>query len=130
MSREMKVRKCGCIYYEVGPPVQCEKHQAKDKVREERGLRKIVAQQARDKGHDLTEFKEYGSTVGKWTAFCHTCGGLCIVYDEVPERGDQVAGKGIFEACPGGSGTFAALAGETPELPFGGDSDHSDEASE
>lgn len=103
---DMKEKACGCINYEVGPPVYCEKHQSKankkaerEQAREEKGLRKIVAQQALDLGHDLSPFREYGSRPGKWTAHCHSCGGLVIVYDTVPEFGDQIGGPAVFKAC-------------------------------
>lgn len=119
----MREKKCGCIIFDVGPPVPCTKHatQAKRKEereqrrtqreqkKEERGLRKIVAEQAFNQGHDLSKFKEYPSLPGKWTAWCHTCGALVIVYDRVPERGDQIAGKAVFQPCGGGSETFAVL---------------------
>jgi len=102
----MKEKKCGCIIFEHGPPVQCEGHQrqtdkkvAREKAREEKGLRKIVAEQALSQGHDLACFKEYASCQGKWVSHCHECGAMVIVYDTVPERGDQIAGPGIFKAC-------------------------------
>lgn len=118
MSRRdgVKEKKCGCLYFEHGPPVLCETHKEKADRKEERakrrevkGLRKIVADQARDLGHDLSQFREYPSLKGKWTAYCHSCGAFTIVYDFVPERGDQIAGKAVFERCSGGSATFAAL---------------------
>ena len=102
----MKERKCGCLYFEHGPPVPCEKHQrklekkeAREKAKEEKGLRKIVADKALENGHDLTHFKEYGSQPGKWVAHCHSCGGLVIVYENIPERGDQICGQAVFAAC-------------------------------
>lgn len=102
----MKERKCGCIVYEFGPPLLCVTHKTKadrkiqrDQRKEEKGLRKIVAQQAFDQGHDLSQFREYKSQDGKWVAHCHSCGAMCIVYDRMPERGDQVAGKAIFQPC-------------------------------
>ena len=102
----MNVRRCGCVRFDYGPPVLCEKHQSKvekkierEQVREEKGLRKIVAQQALEHGHDLSPFQEYASYDGKWTAHCHACGALVIVYDRIPARGDQICGRGMFEAC-------------------------------
>ena len=102
----MKEKKCGCIVFEHGPPIPCERHarkiekqEARVKAKEEKGLRKIVAQQALDNGHDLARFKEYSSQQGKWTSHCHQCGALIIVYDEIPERGDQISGRAVFEPC-------------------------------
>lgn len=93
----MKERKCGCIYFEHGPPVKCTKHAARDQEIEEKGLRKAVRDQAEDMGHDLTRFLEYESTPGKWTAFCNKCERLVIVYDQPPVRGDQINGRRILE---------------------------------
>lgn len=116
--RDVKEKKCGCIIFQIGPPVLCDTHQAKATKREarqqrqeERGLRKLVADAARDHGHDLSTFREYNSQPGKWTAHCHSCGALAIVYDAVPLRGDQVNAARFFEACRGGSSTLTALAG-------------------
>jgi hypothetical protein len=97
MREGMTVKKCGCITYEYGPPLLCDKHQRKTQENEEKGLRKVVRDEAHNRGHDLTLFTEYESYPGKWTAFCNTCGRIVIVYDEVPERGDQVNGKLILE---------------------------------
>ena len=104
--KDVKEKKCGCIYFEVGPPVLCGRHlqreikkAEREKVREEKGLRKVVAETAFTNGHDLSKFKEYGSRPGKWTAHCHSCGSMVIVYDQPPERGDQVSGKALFEPC-------------------------------
>lgn len=99
MSRRegMKVKACGCITYDVGPPLICDTHERKHKETEEKGLRKVVRDAAHDNGHDLTLFSEYESLPGKWTAFCNTCGRIVIVYDMPPERGDQINGKKILE---------------------------------
>ena len=55
MARDVREKKCGCIVFEVGPPVLCDVHQAKQIKREarqqrqeERGLRKLVADAARE----------------------------------------------------------------------------------
>lgn len=93
----MTVRTCGCITYEYGPPLKCAKHQRKEIEVEERGLRKVVRDEAHNRGHDLTMFSEYESYPGKWTAFCNHCGALIIVYDQPPLRGDQINGKRILE---------------------------------
>lgn len=93
----MKVRKCGCVFFEYGPPVKCGKHAAREQEIEEKGLRKAVREQATDLGHDLTRFMEYESRPGKWTAHCNRCERIVIVYDDVPERGDQINGKLILE---------------------------------
>lgn len=112
MARDMKERKCGCIVFDVGPPVLCDTHKfkleqkekkaekkaAREEKREQKGLRKTVEEQATELGHDLSRFKEYPSVRGKWTAHCHRCGGIVIVYDGIPERGDQVAGA-VFKKC-------------------------------
>ena len=110
----MTRRKCGCIQFEYGPPVKCDKHQAKEKVKEVRTVRQLAANQSFELGHDLSVFKEYASTRGKWTAFCHTCGAFAIVYDDVPVRGDQLAGAALFKPCGGHSG-LAILAGTGDE---------------
>lgn len=106
MARDVKEKKCGCVIFEVGPPVLCETHQrkaakqhARAQALEEKGLRKLVADQARDHGHDLSRFKEYASAGGKWTAYCHNCGAIAIVYDRVPERGDQVNVQRLHGPC-------------------------------
>lgn len=98
---DMRVRSCGCITYEYGPPFKCDKHQAKEKFSEEHGLRRTIREHAFGLGHELTLFSEYESYPGKWTAFCNTCGHIVIVYDVPPVRGDQVNGKNILEKeCP------------------------------
>jgi hypothetical protein len=93
----MKTRKCGCIYFEVGPPVKCTKHATREQELEEIGLRKAVRDTAETLGHSLTRFSEYESLPGKWTAFCEHCERVVIVYDKVPERGDQINGRRILE---------------------------------
>lgn len=115
--KDMKEKKCGCVIFEVGPPILCDEHQAKQakkdaraQVLEEKGLRRIVVDRSRELGHDPTTFKPYGSQPGKWTAYCRHCGALIIVYDSVPERGDQVAGGAAFKTCRRG-GLVEALAG-------------------
>ena len=121
--RDVKEKKCGCIHFEVGPPVLCEKHQFKqdkkakrearqverEQAREEKGLRRVVADSAAERGHDLSRFKEYPSVKGKWTAHCHNCGSIAIVYDKIPEFGDQVNAKALLEDCKRSSlvGTLA-----------------------
>lgn len=92
-----KTRKCGCIYFEIGPPVKCGKHTARDQELEELGLRKAVRDTAETLGHSLTRFAEYESLPGKWTAHCELCERIVIVYDKTPERGDQVNGRRILE---------------------------------
>ena len=113
----MKTKKCGCLVFEHGPPVLCDdhtakadRHAAKEKVQEEKGLRKIVQENATQLGHALTRFREYTSRAGKWTAYCLRCGAMCIVYDTVPDVGDQVAGKVLTETCKK-SELLAALQG-------------------
>jgi hypothetical protein len=97
----MTVKACGCVTYEYGPPLKCEKHERKEQENVERGLRKVVRDEAINRGHELTLFSEYESYPGKWTAFCNLCGRIVIVYDAPPERGDQINGKMIVEKeCP------------------------------
>ena len=96
----MKVRKCGCIYYEYGPPLLCEKHNHKQYEEQEKGLRKLVRERTGSRGHKLSKFKEYESMHGKWTAFCEHCEKIVIVYDE-PVHGDQVVGHPLTEKCSG-----------------------------
>lgn len=93
----IKERKCGCIYFEHGPPVICQKHAARNQELEELGLRKAVRDTAETLGHSLTRFSEYESHPGKWTAYCQHCEHLVIVYDAVPTRGDQINGRKILE---------------------------------
>lgn len=95
----LKTRKCGCIVYEYGPPMPCPTHAARDEVQEEETLRKLVREQAAGLGHDLTTFTEYGTTRGKWTAYCSNCGYIAIVYDDPPPVGDQVAGWCLTRTC-------------------------------
>jgi hypothetical protein len=97
VAPDIRPRKCGCLYFEHGPPVFCGKHAAQQQRDEERGLRRAVRDQAEAHGHDLTDFSEYESQKGKWTAHCRRCFALMIVYDEVPARGDQVNGKKVLE---------------------------------
>ena len=136
MCRDMKEKKCGCIIFEVGPPVLCEKHQhkiekqtrreekraAREQAREEKGLRKIVLDKAAEHGHDLSRFKEYASRPGKWTAHCHACGAIVIVYDKTPEYGDQIAGAAVFKPCHKSElvGTLGAAEREAIAARFAG----------
>lgn len=93
----IKTRKCGCLYFEYGPPVKCGKHATREQEIEEKGLRKLIRDTAATLGHELTRFQEYESHPGKWTAFCVKCERLVIVYDAPPERGDQINGRLIVE---------------------------------
>lgn len=129
MARDMKEKKCGCIIFEVGPPVLCGKHQSKvdrkekrEKLKEEKGLRKLVLDKAIENGHDLSRFKEYGSRPGKWVAHCHACGAMVIVYDAAPEYGDQIAGPAVFKTCHKSDlvGTLGAAEREAIAARFAG----------
>lgn len=103
----MTVRSCGCITYEYGPPHICEKHRRKQQERDEKGLRRAVREQATDRLHDLTDFSEYESYQGKWTAYCRRCGAMVIVYDKPPMRGDQINARRVLEEdCRGGMTTW------------------------
>ena len=86
----MRERKCGCIYFEHGPPVKCGKHEAKEQLLEDRSLRRAVAEDVAKRGHKLGEWSEYESLPGKWTAYCMNCGLIAIVYDKPQEHVDQV----------------------------------------
>ena len=103
MRADLKEKACGCVTYAVGPPLFCNKHQKLLDRQEDRGLRKAVREQAEAGKHDLSPFTEYESLPGKWTAYCQSCGWMVIVYDEIPERGDQVAGRPLTEPCAGRS---------------------------
>jgi len=123
--KDTKEKKCGCIYYEVGPPLLCTKHKTKknnkaereerkrnrERVAEERGLRKAALETARKRGHDMSPFKETTGTRGKFVTYCFDCGRLAIVYDRIPVYGDQVHGKSLTEECSGGSALSRALKG-------------------
>lgn len=139
----MKEKKCGCIVFELGPPVLCQAHQAKidkrektiakkaerEQAREEKGLRKIVLDKATEYGHDLSRFKEYASCDGKWVAHCHRCGGVAIVYDKTPRYGDQINAAKLFIWCErstlvdtlGGAERDAIAARFASELPLRAD---------
>lgn len=95
---DMKVKRCGCIDYDYGPPFICNKHQEA----QERGLRRIVREEAAKFGHDLVAFSEYESQPGKWTSFCSHCCYIVIVYDTPQRDLDQVNGPQILEKeCTG-----------------------------
>lgn len=102
MPRDIKERKCGCLYYSYGPPVLCKKHDKKSRVKEERALRALVEEQLAELGHVLTGWSEYGSVPGKWTAYCEKCGVLAIVYDKPPKVGDQINSWGFKGPCKKG----------------------------
>lgn len=107
--KDTTVKKCGCVYFELGDPVLCLKHRVKvekkerkEKRDEERGLRRAAAEQAATLGHELNRFTEYGAAdqPGKWTAFCERCGNIVIVYDRMEQApGDQVVGKPLTQEC-------------------------------
>lgn len=116
----MRNRKCGCKIDKKTPTnsILCERHATRakrrakrEKVQEEKGLRREVIQLAEGNGHALTRFKEYPSVTGKWTAFCKNCGDLFIVYDEIPEAGDQIESWSLTKQCKK-SALVAALAEE------------------
>lgn len=141
MNDGMKEKKCGCIIFEVGPPVLCEKHQARidkkerraekaaarEQVREEKGLRKLVLDSAQEHGHDLSRFKEYPSYDGKWVAHCHGCGAVAIVYDKTPKYGDQINAAKLFADCEKSDlvGTLGAADREAISSRFKTDEDDS-----
>lgn len=99
MARDVRERRCGCLYYKVGPPVLCPKHEKKTKVKERKSLRRLVTDQCEELDHELNEWSEYPNKPGKWTAYCQGCGLLVIVYDEPPPVGDQVAGWALTQRC-------------------------------
>jgi hypothetical protein len=92
MARDVRERKCGCLYFQFGPPVKCPRHLKKARLKEEKTLRALVEEQATNLGHEVTEWREYKNQRGKWTAYCKRCGLMAIVYDEPPVVGDQVGG--------------------------------------
>ena len=98
--KDIRQRKCGCVYFEVGPPVQCPKHQAKEERTESLALRRAVNERTRKLGHELTDWVEYDSRPGKWTAYCRGCGLMAIIYDS-PDltMGDQICGKVLLKEC-------------------------------
>jgi hypothetical protein len=109
--KDIKTKKCGCLFFKVGDPVLCERHAArlarraaKEKVVEEKGLRKEVVEAAAMLGHYLKRFEEYGAAgqPGKWTTYCQNCGDIVIVYDDlkhVPGDSDQVIGAPLTQQC-------------------------------
>ena len=99
MKDGMAVRPCGCIRYEYGPPVQCDKHEQRDQLSEERSLRRAAADAAALLGHKLGDWTEYESTPGKWTAFCQHCALIVIVYDTPQAHVDQVLGWALQRKC-------------------------------
>lgn len=90
---DFRRKRCGCIEYDYGPPHVCPKHQ----LAEEKGLRKAVREQAEVLGHKLTQFSEYESRPGKWTAFCTFCEHIVIVYDAPQDVFDQINGPKVLE---------------------------------
>lgn len=99
---DMKVRKCGCIRFEYGPPVLCVKHERKYQLEDEKALRKAAREAAERLGHKLGLFSEYESERGKWTAFCEHCGLIVICYDEPqPHLEAQVFGWALQRTCSG-----------------------------
>lgn len=98
--KDIAQKKCGCVTFQVGPPIPCEKHKAKEERTETAQLRRAIKQHALDLGHDLTDWVEYDSRPGKWTSFCHTCGSMAIMYDR-PDMtlGDQVLGNALTKEC-------------------------------
>lgn len=109
----MKERKCGCLYFEHGPPVKCHKHTVRDEALEVKGLRRLVSDQAKENDHELTRWAEYESLRGKWTCHCVKCGLVFIAYDKPPEVGDQIAGWGLGKVCTGSP--LVQAAGVTDE---------------
>jgi MinD superfamily P-loop ATPase len=98
--KDIRQRKCGCVYFEVGPPVQCPKHQAKEERFESLQLRSAARACALRLGHDLTDWIEYDSKPGKWTSYCHGCGAMAIVYDSpAMTLGDQILGNALTKDC-------------------------------
>ena len=98
--KELREKKCGCIIYQVGPPLQCPKHTAKDANSESKQLRRTARDHATTLGHDLTDWVEYESLPGKWTSYCRTCGYMAIVYDHPKlAPGDQILGNALTKEC-------------------------------
>ena len=105
VKADYKRLKCGCTVFQYGPPIPCDKHS------EENELRKVIREQAAERGHVLKPFEEYGSAGqdGKWTSFCEKCCSIVIMYDECPTWGDQINGPAILDADCKGSGSSVGL---------------------
>lgn len=97
MADGMRTRACGCVTFEFGPPVPCEKHRHNQHTKERRELCRRAVELAAELHHELNDFSEYKP--GKWTAFCTQCGLIVIVYDSVPPVGDQIAGWALSRRC-------------------------------
>lgn len=98
--KDIRQKKCGCVVFQVGPPVQCPKHLKREEKTESSALRRAARSRAHDLGHDLTDWVEYDSLPGKWTAYCHTCGYMAIVYDSPSlTLGDQILGNALTKEC-------------------------------
>lgn len=100
----VRERKCGCLYFDYGPPVLCHKHEQRAIEAEEKQLRRVVREQLEALDHDIGRWMEYESRPGKWTTYCLKCGRMAIVYDEPPEVGDQVASWAFQARCDGTRG--------------------------
>jgi hypothetical protein len=101
--KELRERKCGCIYYAFGPPLPCPKHAKKSRIKEEKALRRAVEEQLAENGHVLTSWSEYDSLPGKWTSYCENCGVMAIVYDLPQHDTDQVNSWGFKRKCGKGA---------------------------
>jgi hypothetical protein len=97
----IRERKCGCLYYDYGPPVLCGKHEAKAQIAEEKQVRKAAREVGEGLGHEFTRWAEYLTSycTGKWTCYCVKCGLILIVYDDPPAVGDQIAGWALTQRC-------------------------------
>ena len=100
MRDGMRQRKCGCIKYDYGPPLLCNYHKKRSTEKEEKTLRRAVADQVRDNGHELTPWREYPNVKGKYTAYCYGCGVIAIVYNDPPTGNqDQVSSWILNKPC-------------------------------
>lgn len=98
--KDIRERKCGCIYFQVGPPVLCSKHEIKEAKTESSAIRRAAREHATHLGHDLTDWSEYESVPGKWTSYCRTCGLMAITYDSPAlTLGDQILGHALTKEC-------------------------------
>jgi hypothetical protein len=92
-------RKCGCLYYEYGPPLLCGKHEVRATAVARKTLRSTITDHIEANGHALARWSEYESMPGKWTTYCTQCGEVVIAYEEIPQAGDQVNSHILDGAC-------------------------------
>jgi hypothetical protein len=99
----IKERKCGCLYYQYGPPVKCHKHESKEVEGEKKRFRRLLTEHAESLGHRPTRWEADASDSrwckGKWTMFCQDCGFIGIAYDAPIPGVDQMSGRVLQVTC-------------------------------